>query len=82
LVDFVGGANGVSRGIKEVGGALPSLPPNGCGHNGCPGVFVVPSSLYGAHIFDDGIAFDNQWRNKQEASAQLIRNALRSVGMG
>jgi hypothetical protein len=68
-VNFVGCANGVSEGIKEVGGALPLLPRNGRGHNGCPGVFIAPSSLYGARIFNDGIAFDNQWHDEQDASA-------------
>jgi hypothetical protein len=58
-VDFVGCVNGISGGIKEVGGALPLSPRNGRGHDGCPGVFIALSSLYGARIFDDGIAFDN-----------------------
>jgi hypothetical protein len=59
MVDFVGCTNGISGGIKEVGGALPLLPCNGCGHDGCPGVFIAPLSLYGARIFGDGIAFGN-----------------------
>jgi hypothetical protein len=59
-VDFVGCANGISGGIKEVRGALLLLPRNGHGHNSCPGVFITPSSLYGTRIFNDGIAFDNQ----------------------
>jgi hypothetical protein len=75
-VNFVGCTNGISGGIKEVGGALPLLPRNGCSHNGCPGVFIVPLSLYGARIFDDGIAFDNRRRNKQDARARLVRNTL------
>ena len=58
-VDFVGCANGISGGIKEVGGVLPLLPRNGSGHDGCPGIFSAPLSLYGARIFDDGIAFNN-----------------------
>jgi hypothetical protein len=58
-VDFVGGVNGIRGGIKEVGGALPSSPCKGRGHNGCPGIFIAPSLLYGACIFDDGIAFDD-----------------------
>ncbi len=58
-VDFVGCANGISRGNKEVGGALPLSPRNGHGHNGCLGNIIALSSLYGARIFDDGIAFDN-----------------------
>jgi hypothetical protein len=75
-VDFVGCANGISGGIKEIGGALPLLPRNGCGHDGCPGVFMPPLSLYGARIFNDGIAFDNRPRNEQDASARLVRNTL------
>jgi hypothetical protein len=58
-VDFVGCVNGISGGIKEVGGALPLLPCNKRGHNGCPGVFIGLLSLYSVRIFDDGIAFDN-----------------------
>ncbi len=74
--DFVGCANGISRGIKEVGGVLPLLPRIGCGHDSCPGILIVPSSLYGARIFDDGIAFNNRRRDKQDASARLVRNML------
>jgi hypothetical protein len=48
-----------SRGIKEVGGALPSSPRNGRNHYGCPGIFVAPLSLHGARIFGNGIAFDD-----------------------
>jgi hypothetical protein len=51
-------------------------PRNGRGHNGCPGVFIAPSSLYGACIFDDGITFDNQRRDKQDVRARLVRNTL------
>jgi hypothetical protein len=58
-VDFVGCANGISGGIKEVGGVLLLLPCNGRGHDGCPGVFILPLSLYGTCIFNDGIAFNN-----------------------
>jgi hypothetical protein len=58
-VDFVGGANGISGGIKEVRGALPLLPRNGRGHNGCPGIFIAPLLSYGARIFNDGITFNN-----------------------
>jgi hypothetical protein len=75
-VDFVGGANGISGGIKEVGEALPSSPRNGRGHDGCPGVFIAPSLSYGERIFDDGIAFDDRRRDEQDASARLVRNAL------
>ncbi len=75
-VDFVGCANGISRGIKEVGGVLPLLPRNGRGHDGCPGVFIAPLSLNGARIFDDGIAFNNQRRDKQDARARLVWNTL------
>jgi hypothetical protein len=75
-VDFVGGVNGISGGIKEVGGALPASPRNGRGHDGCPGVFIAPSSSYGARIFEDGIAFDNRRHDEQDASARLVRNAL------
>ncbi len=52
------------------------LPRIGHGQDGCPGVFIAPPSLYGACIFDDGIAFDNQRRDKQDASAQLVWNML------
>jgi hypothetical protein len=76
MVGFVGCANGIRGGIKEVGGALPLLPCNGHSHDGCPGVFIAPSSLYGARIFNDGIAFDNRRCNEQDASAQLVRNTL------
>jgi hypothetical protein len=76
MVNFVGCTNGISGGIKEVGGTLPLSPRNGRGHNSCPGVFIALLSLYGACIFDDGIAFDNQWRNEQDASARLIQNTL------
>jgi hypothetical protein len=55
---------------------LPLLPHNGHGHDGCPSVFIAPSLSYGVHIFDNGIAFDNQWRNKQDASRLLVWNAL------
>ncbi len=58
-VDFVGFANGISGGINEVGGALLLLPHNGCSHDGCPGIFMVPFLLYGACIFNNGIAFDD-----------------------
>ncbi len=75
-VDFVGCANGISGGIKEVGGALPLSPHNRRGHDGCPGVFIAPSSLYGARIFDDGIAFNNQRRDKQDARARLVWKTL------
>jgi hypothetical protein len=75
-VDFVGCANGISGGIKEVGGALPLSPRNGCGRDGCPGIFIAPLSLYGARIFDDSIAFDNQRRDTQDARARLVRNML------
>jgi hypothetical protein len=75
-VDFVGCTNGISGGITEVGGVLLLLPRNRRGHNGCPGIFIAPLSLYGARIFDNGIAFDNQRRNKQDASARLVRNML------
>jgi hypothetical protein len=75
-VDFVGCANGISGGIKEVGGALSLSPRNGLGHDGCPSIFIAPSSLYGASIFNDGIAFNNQWRDEQDASARLVRNTL------
>jgi hypothetical protein len=75
-VDFVGCANGISGGIKEVGGVLPLSPRNGRGQDGCPGVFITPSSLYGARIFNDGIAFDNRRRDKQDARARLIWNTL------
>ncbi len=51
-------------------------PHNEHGHDGRPSVFVVPSPLYGARIFDNGIAFDNQRRDEQDASAQLVRNTL------
>jgi hypothetical protein len=75
-VDSVGCANGISGGIKDVG-RVPQLSPRiGRGHDGCPNVFIAPSSLYGACIFDDGITFDNQWRNEQDTSAQLVRNML------
>ncbi len=75
-VDFVGGANGISGGIKEGEGVLPLSPHNGCSHDSCPGVFIVLLSLYGTRIFNDGIAFDDRWRNEQDASAQLIQNTL------
>jgi hypothetical protein len=58
-VDFVGCTNGISGGIKEIGGALPLSPRNGRGHNGCLGIFIAPLSLYGARIFNNGIAFNN-----------------------
>jgi hypothetical protein len=74
--DFVGCTNGISGGIKEVGRVLPLLPCNGRGHNSCPGVFIAPLSLYGVCIFNDGIAFDNQQRNEQDASARLVWNTL------
>ncbi len=48
-----------SGGIKEVGGAFPSSPHNGCNHYGCPGIFVAPSLLHGMHIFDNGVAFND-----------------------
>jgi hypothetical protein len=51
-------------------------PHNGRGQDGCPGVFIALSSLYGARIFNDGIAFDNQWCDGQDASAGLVRNTL------
>jgi hypothetical protein len=73
---LAGCAYGISGGIKEVGGALPLSPRNGRGHNGCPGIFIVPSSLYGALIFDDGIAFDNRRCDEQDASARLVRITL------
>ncbi len=75
-VDFVGCANGISGGIKEVGGALPLSPCNGCGQDGCPGIFIMPLSLCGMRIFNDGIAFDNRRCDKQDARAQLVWNAL------
>jgi hypothetical protein len=59
MVNFVGGTNGISGGIKEVKGALPLLPCNRRGHDGCPGVFIAPSLLYGVRIFDNGIAFND-----------------------
>jgi hypothetical protein len=59
MVDFVGCANGISGGIREVGGALPLSPRIGHGHDGCPVIFIAPASLYGAHIFDEGIPFNN-----------------------
>jgi hypothetical protein len=65
-----------NRGIEKVGGALPLSPRNGRGHDGCPGIFIAPLSLYGARIFDDGIAFDNRRRNKQDARARLVQNTL------
>jgi hypothetical protein len=58
-VDFVGCANGISGGIKEVGGALPLSPRNRHSHDGCPGIFIALLSLYGARIFNDGSAYDN-----------------------
>jgi hypothetical protein len=75
-VNFVGCANGISGGIEEVGGVLPLSPRIRRGHDGCPGVFIVPLSLYGARIFDDCIAFNNRWRNEQDASARLVWNLL------
>jgi hypothetical protein len=75
-VDFVGCANGISGGIKEVGGVLPLLPRIGRGHDGCPGIFITLLSLYGARMFNNGIAFDNRRRNEQDASAQLVWNTL------
>jgi hypothetical protein len=76
VVNFVGCANGMSGGIKGVGGASPLLPRIGCGHDDCPGIFIAPSSLYGACIFNNGIAFDNRQRNEQDASAQLVQITL------
>jgi hypothetical protein len=64
MVDFVGCANGIREGVKEVGGALPLSPCNGRGHDGCLSIFIVLLSLYGVCIFNDGIAFDNRQRNK------------------
>jgi hypothetical protein len=52
------------------------LPRNGRGHDGCPSVFIAPSSLYGARIFNDGIAFDNRWCNEQDTSTRLVWNML------
>jgi hypothetical protein len=76
MVNFVGCANGISGGIKEVRGALPLMPCIGRGHDGCPGVFIAPLSLYGTCIFNNGIAFDNQRCDKQDASARLVQNTL------
>ncbi len=45
-------------------------PCNECDHDGCPGVFIVPLSLYGTHIFNNGIAFDNQQHDEQDASTR------------
>jgi hypothetical protein len=56
--------------------ALPSLPHNGRGHDGCLGIFIVPSLSYGARIFNNGIAFDDRWHDEQDASALLVQNAL------
>jgi hypothetical protein len=57
------------QGIKEIGKALLLLPRNRRSHTGCPGIFITPLSLQGARIFNNGIAFDNQRRDKQDASA-------------
>jgi hypothetical protein len=51
-------------------------PRNGRSHNSCPGIFIVPLFSYCACIFDNGIAFDNQRRDEQDASVRLVQNAL------
>ncbi len=81
-VDFVGCANGISGGIKEVEGALRLLPRIGRSHNGCPGVFIAPSSLYGTRIFDMASHSTIDGAMSKAPAHNSFRTCCLSVGMG